>query len=205
MGNKAVARKQANVALDHSTGRDVQYGAALAFALTNDSTRARSLADDLARRFPEDTIVQFNYLPALRAQLALNRKNATEAGDALQVAAPYDLAIPPTASGLQLNLYPVYIRGYAYLAARRSTEAATEFKKILDHRGVVSNELIGALAHLGLGRAYAANGDIARSRAAYQDFFDLWKDADPGIPRLVEAKAEYSRLKIDQSPASGRR
>ncbi len=194
MGNKVVARKQANVALDHSTGRDVQYGAALAFALTNDSTRARSLADDLARRFPEDTIVRFNYLPALRAQLALNRKNATEAGDALQVAAPYDLAMSPTAGGLQFSLYPVYIRGYAYLAAHRASEAAAEFKKILDHRGVVSNELIGALAHLGLGRAYAANGDIARSRAAYQDFFSLWKDADPGIPRLVEAKAEYSKL-----------
>jgi eukaryotic-like serine/threonine-protein kinase len=197
MGNKVVARKQANVALDHSTGRDVQYGAALAFALTNDSTRARSLADDLARRFPEDTIVQFNYLPVLRAQIALNRKNATEAGDALQAAAPYDLAIPPTAGGLQLNLYPVYIRGQAYLAAHRGSEAATEFKKILDHRGAVFNELIGALAHLGLGRAYAVNGDIASSRAAYQDFFALWKNADPGIPRLAEARAEYSRLKQD--------
>jgi eukaryotic-like serine/threonine-protein kinase len=195
VGNKVEAREEANLALRHSTGRDLQYGAALALALTNDSTNAQSLADDLARRFPADTIVQFNYLPALRAQIALNRKNPTDAIDALQVAVPYDLAIPPTAGALQLNLYPVYIRGYAYLAARRSTEAATEFKKILDHRGVVTNELIGALAHLGLGRAYAANGDIARSRAAYQDFFALWKDADPGIPRLVEAKAEYSKLK----------
>jgi eukaryotic-like serine/threonine-protein kinase len=195
LGNKVEAREEANLALRHSTGRDLQYGAALALALTNDSTKAQSLVDDLARRFPADTIVQFNYLPALRAQIALNRKNPTDAIDALQVAVPYDLAIPPTAGALQLSLYPVYVRGNAYLAARRGTEAAAEFKKILDHRGVVSNELIGALAHLGLARAYAANGDIARSRAAYQDFFALWKDADPGIPRLVEARAEYSKLK----------
>jgi ATP/maltotriose-dependent transcriptional regulator MalT len=98
---------------------------------------------------------------------------------------------------LMLNLYPAYIRGQAYLAARRGSEAATEFKKIMDQPGVVLNEPIGALAHLGLGRAYAVNGDITRARAAYQDFFALWKNADPGIPRLAEARAEYSRLKQD--------
>jgi eukaryotic-like serine/threonine-protein kinase len=195
MGNKAVARQQADIALRHSKSRNVQYGAALALALANDSAQARLLADDLARRFPEDTLVQFNYLPTLRAQLALNRKSATQAIDALQVAVPYDLSLPDTDGMLELNLYPVFVRGNAYLAAHRGSEAAAEFRKILDHRGAVSNELIGALAHLGLGRAYAANGDIAKSRAAYQDFFALWKDADPGIPRLVEARAEYSRLK----------
>jgi DNA-binding winged helix-turn-helix (wHTH) protein/Flp pilus assembly protein TadD len=195
LGNKVEAREEANLALRHSTGRDLQYGAALALALTNDSTKAQSLVNDLARRFPADTIVQFNYLPALRAQIALNRKNPAHAIEALQVAVPYDLAIPPTAGALQLSLYPVYVRGNAFLAARRDADAAAEFKKILDHPGVVTNELIGTLAHLGLARAYAANGEIARSRGAYQDFFALWKDADPGIPRLVEAKAEYSKLK----------
>jgi predicted Zn-dependent protease len=195
MNNKVEARKQAHIALEHSTGRDVQYGAALALAFTNDSTKASSLADDLARRFPDDTLVRFNYLPTLRAQLALNRKSAAQAIEALQVAVPYDLAILPTEGELELNLYPVYIRGNAYLAAHRGAEAAAEFKKLLEQRGAVSNELIGALAHLGLGRAYAIDGDIARSRAAYQDFFALWKNADPSVSPLVEARAEYSRLK----------
>jgi predicted Zn-dependent protease len=139
--------------------------------------------------------VRFNYLPTLRAQLALNRKRAAHAIETLQVAVPYDLAIPPTEGELQLNLYPVYIRGQAYLAAHRGAEAVAEFNKILDQRGAVSNGLIGALAHLGLGRAYAVDNEIVRSRAAYQDFFALWKNADPGISRLVEARTEYARLK----------
>jgi eukaryotic-like serine/threonine-protein kinase len=194
MGNEREAQERATIALEHSTGRDVQYGAALALALTRNSTRVRSLADDLARRFPEDTLVQFSYLPTLRAQLALNRKDATQAIETLQVALPYDLALEPTTGALPLSLYPVYVRGYAYLAARRGTEAAAEFKKIVEHPGVVANEPIGALAHLGLGRAYAIQGEVAKSRAAYTDFFARWKGADRGIPRLAEAKAEYSTL-----------
>lgn len=194
MGNEREAQERATIALEHSTGRDVQYGAALALALTRNSTRVRSLADDLARRFPEDTLVQFSYLPTLRAQLALNRKDATQAIETLQVALPYDLALEPTTGALLLSLYPVYVRGYAYLAARRGTEAAAEFKKIVEHPGVVANEPIGALAHLGLGRAYALQGEVAKSRAAYADFFARWKNADRGIPRLAEAKAEYSTL-----------
>lgn len=195
MGETVAARNLANIALAHSTGRDVQYGAALALAMIQDSTRARSLADNLARRFPNDTLVQFNYLPTLRAQLALNRKSAIQAIETLQIAVPYDLAIAPTAGALQLNLYPIYVRGCAYLAAHRAADAAAEFKKILGQRGAVSNELISALAHLGLGRAYALGGDIANSRASYQDFFALWKNADPGSARLVEARTEYSLLK----------
>ena len=195
VGNEVKAREQANLALGDSKDRDVQYGAALALAFTQDNARVQSLADDVARRFPRDTLVQFSYFPVLRAQLALNRKSATRAIGALEVTAPYDLAVPSTMGTLLLSLYPAYIRGNAYLAAHRGSEAAAEFRKILDQPGLVLNEPIGALAHLGLGRAYAANGDIARSRVAYQDFFALWKDADPGIPRLVEAKAEYSRLR----------
>jgi tetratricopeptide (TPR) repeat protein len=194
MGNEREAQGRATIALEHSTGRDVQYGAALALALTGNSTWVRSLADDLARRFPQDTLVQFSYLPTLRAQLALNRKDATQAIETLQAALPYDLALEPTAGALPLSLYPVYLRGYAYLAARHGTEAAAEFKKIVEHPGVVANEPIGALAHLGLGRAYAIQGEMAKSRAAYGDFFAKWKNADEGIPRLEEAKAEYSAL-----------
>jgi DNA-binding winged helix-turn-helix (wHTH) protein/tetratricopeptide (TPR) repeat protein len=195
MGNEREAQERATIALEHSTGRDVQYGAALALALTKDSTRVRSLADDLARRFPEDTHVQYSYLPTLRAQLALNRKDATQAIETLQVGLPYDLALEPTTGVLPLSLYPAYVRGYAYLAARRGTEAAAEFNKIVEHPGVVANEPIGALAHLGLGRAYAIQGEVARSRAAYADFFAKWKNADRGIPRLAEAKEEYSSLR----------
>jgi eukaryotic-like serine/threonine-protein kinase len=147
----------------------------------------------LAKRFPEDTIVQFNYLPSVRAQLALNHKDYSRAMQALQAATPYELG----ASGagyFDTALYPVYVRGEAYLAAHHGTEAAAEFQKILDHRGVVLNEPIGALAHLQLGCAYALSGDAAKARTAYQDFLTLWKDADPDIPTLKQAKAEYAKL-----------
>jgi serine/threonine protein kinase/Flp pilus assembly protein TadD len=174
-GNAAEARRQITSALARSSTRDVQLSAALALAFTGDGPRAQALADDLARRFPEDTEVQFIYLPEVRAQIALSRNNFLRAIDDLQSAAPYELGVAGT-------LYPVYVRGEAYLAARRGSEAATEFQKILDHRGVVANDPIGALAHLGLGRAYAMQGDVAKARAAYQDFLTLWKDADPDIP-----------------------
>jgi eukaryotic-like serine/threonine-protein kinase len=186
-GNAAQARRQITSALARSSTRDVQLSAALALAFTGDGPRAQALADDLARRFPEDTEVQFIYLPEVRAQIALSRNNFLRAIDDLQSAAPYEL-------GLDGTLYPVYVRGEAYLAARRGSEAANEFQKILDHRGIVANDPIGALAHLGLGRAYAMQGDVAKARAAYQDFLTLWKDADPDIPILKQAKAEDAKL-----------
>jgi serine/threonine protein kinase/tetratricopeptide (TPR) repeat protein len=190
-GNAAEARERAAATLGHSTGRDVQYGAALALALAGGAARAEALADDLAKRFPEDTIVQFLYLPTIHAQLALGRHDASKAIEALQAAAPYELGSP---GSFVAGLYPVYVRGEAYLAAHQGREAATEFQKILDHRGIVLNEPIGALARLGLARACAMQGDAARARAAYQDFLTLWKDADPDIPILKEAKAEYAKL-----------
>jgi len=193
-GNAAEARERAAAALGLSTGRDAQYGAALARAFAGDAARAQALADDLGKRFPEDTIVQFNYLPTVRAQLALTRKDASKAIEALQAAAPYELGWPGK-SAFTPALYPIYVRGEAYLAAHQSIEAAGEFQKILDQRGVVFNEPIGGLVHLGLARAYALQGDTAKSRAAYQDFFTLWKDADPDIPILQQAKAEYAKLK----------
>jgi eukaryotic-like serine/threonine-protein kinase len=195
-GITAEARQRAAAALGLSTGRDVQYRAALALALAGDAARAQALADDLAKRFPEDTAVQFNYLPTLRAQLALKHNDAPKAIEALRAAARYELGAPaPGAVFNFVSLYPVYVRGEAYLAADKGSEAAAEFQKILDHRGIVLNEPIGALAHLGLARAYALSGDTAKSRTAYQDFFALWKDADHDIPILQQAKAEYAKLK----------
>ena len=187
-GNAPEAGQRAAAALALSNGRDVQDGAALGLALAGDAARAQALADDLSKRFPEDTIVQFIYLPTLRGQLALNHNDASKAIEALQVASPYELG------SVYFALYPVNVRGQAYLAARQGSEAAAEFQKILDHSGIVANEPIGALAHLGLARAYAMQGDIVKSKAAYRDFFTFWKDADPDIPILKQAKAEYAKL-----------
>jgi serine/threonine protein kinase/tetratricopeptide (TPR) repeat protein len=191
-GTTGEARQQAAAALGLSTGRDVQYQAALALASAQDATRAQPLADDLGKRLPEDTIVQFNYLPTTRAQIDLIHNDFARAVEALQPAAPYELGSPHGV--ILLALYPVYVRGEAYLAAHQGSEAAAEFQKILDHRGVVINQPIGALAHLQLGRAYVMEGDTAKARAAYQDFLTLWKDADPDIPILKQAKAEYAKL-----------
>jgi len=172
----------------------VDYGLALALVYAGDAGQAQALADDLDKTFPEGTIVQFNYLPTLRAKLALLRANPQQAVDILRGAAPYELGLPALGSYNWPNLYPIYVRGEAYLAAHQGNEAAAEFQKILDHRGIVLNEPIGALARLQLGRAYAMQGDTAKARAAYQDFLTLWKDADPGVPILREAKAEYAKL-----------
>jgi hypothetical protein len=144
----------------------------------------------LAKRFPQDTLVRFNYLPTIKAQRALNSNEPPKAIEALKVTTPYELG-----SVGDMTLYPVYVRGQAYLAARQGIEAVAEFQKILDHRGIVLNEPIGALAHLGQARACAMSGDTVKARTAYQDFFTLWKDADPDIPILKEAKAEYAKLK----------
>ncbi len=193
-GNATEARQRATAALGLSAGRDVQYGAALALTLAGDPARARGLADDLGKRFPEDTVVQLNYLPTLRARLVLVRNDSSNAVKALLAAAPYELGIEGNGA-FAPALYPVYVRGVAYLAARNGAQAAAEFQKILDHRGIVVNEPIGALAHLQIGRAYAIQGDTARAKAAYQDFLTLWKDADADIPILIAAKSEYAKLK----------
>jgi len=186
--------RQAVIGRGHWAGYDIDYGFALALAYASELDRARVLAEDLNKRFPEDTVVQFNYLPTLRAKIALLRSNPQQALDAVGAAAPYELGLPAFSFYNWPNLYPVYVRGEAYLAAHKGSEAAAEFQKILDHRGIVLNEPIGALAHLQLGRAYAMEGDTAKSRAAYQDFVTLWKDADPDIPILKQAKAEYAKL-----------
>jgi eukaryotic-like serine/threonine-protein kinase len=193
-GNTAEARTRTRVATKRSSGRDVQYGAALTLAFAGEDAQVRFIVDELSRRFPEDTIVQYSYLPTLRGILALNQGKTADAVDRLEVARPYELG-GTTGSSYGWNaLYPAFVRGEVYLRARKGEEAAAEFQKILEHRGVVVNEPIGALAHLGLARAHALQGDEARARAEYQEFMTLWKDSDPGIPVLKRAKAEYEKL-----------
>lgn len=197
-GNAASARQRSARAMDLSKSRDVGYGVALALALSGDSSRSHALLDDLTKRFPEDTRVRFMYLPTLRALLALDNGEASSAIESLQTAIPYELGAPSEGGSEFLlgasNLYPAYVRGLAYLAAHQGPEAAAEFQKILDHRGIVVCDPIGALARLQLGRAYALAGDKPQARSAYQDFLTLWKDADAGIPVLNQAKAEYAKL-----------
>jgi len=193
VGNSEEAKRRVAQALRLSSDREVLFGAALTLSFAGDTVRARLLADDLAKRFPDDTIVRFNYLPTLRAQLALNRKSASQSVEALRTAIPYELGLP-TATVFAPALYPVYVRGIAFLNLNQGNEAAIEFQKILDHSGVVGSEPIGSLVHLQLGRAYAMSGDAAKALAAYKDFLTLWKDADPDIPILKEAKAEYAKL-----------
>jgi len=187
-GNLAEARKGTAEALSLSTGPYVQFAAALALAFAGDVVRSQALADELGNRFPEHSIIQFNHLPTIRAQLALNRDDSSKAIEILRTAGPYELSDDG-------GLYPIYVRGEAYLAAHQGKEAAAKFQKILDHRGVVPEEPIGALARLQIGRAYAMQGDTAKAKAAYQDFLTLWKDADPDIPVLQKAKAEYAKLR----------
>lgn len=203
-GNEDEARRRATLAVRGSSLRDVLYLAALAFTYAGEVGRAQTLADDLAKQFPEDTLVQFNFLPTLRARIALAKGNAPEAIEQLRPAAPYELGLSTQSPFNWAAMFPVFVRGEAYLAARQGREAAAEFQKILDHPGIVLNGPIGALAHLQLGRSYAleaqslqgADADAARAkaRAAYQDFLTLWKNADPDIPVLRQAKTEYARL-----------
>jgi eukaryotic-like serine/threonine-protein kinase len=165
------------------------------------AVRAESLEQDLNKRYPLETQVQLLWLPAIQAQLALNRKNSTPAS--LQAASTIELGSIPFVANISC-LYPTYIRGEVYLAAGQGKEAAIEFQKILDHSGIVWNCWTGALAHLGVARANAlqakttqgadADADRVRALAAYKDFLTLWKDADPDIPILKQAKAEYAKL-----------
>jgi tetratricopeptide (TPR) repeat protein len=192
-GNVTEARQQAATALSLSTGRDAQFIAMLALGFAGDTVRTETTVTELANRLPEDTLVQFNYLPTIHAQFAVDRGDASRAIEALQSAAPHELGARFSRS-FGPAMYPIYVRGEAYLAAHQGSEAAVEFQKILDHRGIVLNEPIGALAHLGLARAYVLQGDSMNARAAYKDFLTLWKDADPNIPVLIAAIAEYAKL-----------
>lgn len=195
-GNGSEAMRNATAALGLSKGRDVEYGAALALALSGNSSRSETLVNELEQRFPEATLVRFNYVPTLRALLTLNRGDPSKAIELLEVARSYELGFPGFDSVVVIgSLYPVYVRGLAYLAEHQSAKAAGEFRKALDHGGIIFADPVGALAHLQLGRAFAQSGDISQAKAACQDFLTLWKDADPGIPILKQAKAECAALR----------
>jgi eukaryotic-like serine/threonine-protein kinase len=193
-GNASEARKRAKAALDLSRARDVVYGAAFAFAISGDDAGSQSLADDLEKRFPEDTCVRFTYVPIIRSLRALNQKDSSSALEYLEAAVPYDLAIPCSWFGFFGILYAPYVRGQAFLAAHRYTEAATEFQKVVDHPGIVFTDPVRAVTLLQLGRVLALAGDRTKARAAYQNFLTLWKEADPDIPLLKRANAEYALL-----------
>jgi DNA-binding winged helix-turn-helix (wHTH) protein/tetratricopeptide (TPR) repeat protein len=196
LGNAKEARENAGAALQLSTGRDVEYGAALAMAMSGESQQYQALAEELQNRFPSDSLVKFSYMPTLRALMALNHQNPSKAVEELQLTGPYDLGWPGSNSvGFVGALYPVYVRGEAYLAEKRGVEAAAEFRKILDSRGVVLSDPIGVLAHLQLARALLLSGEKAKSKNAYNEFFDRWKEAEPDIPILRSARAESAGLK----------
>jgi tetratricopeptide (TPR) repeat protein len=191
-GNTTLARQDEAAALKLAPGRDVKLLAALALARTGETAQAKTLADELEKNYPAETVLKVYWLPTVRAALDLNANNSTQALESLEAAAPYDLVEPEQ---FQLGtMYPVYIRGLAYLAARNGTAAAEQFQRIIDRPGIVINFPTGVLAYLQLGRAYAMAGDGAKAKAAYQDFFNLWKNADPDIPILKAARAEYGKL-----------
>jgi Flp pilus assembly protein TadD len=185
-GDDGEARRWAASALHLANGPDIVYEAALALALAGDTPRAQALSEALSSRSPKDTVVQYLYVPTLRAQVGLNRNQAPRSLEILQVAAPYELGAAA--------LFPAYVRGLADLAVHRGSEAASEFQKIVDHSGIVLNSPIGALARLQLARAYLAQGDRAKARTEYEGFLELWNSADQETPILRQASAEYARL-----------
>jgi len=187
LGNVASARQKAVAALALSSGRDVKVLAALTLARIGDTPKAKLLVQELTKNYPTNTLLKFYWLPVIQAAVELSNGHSSEAIVALEGAAPYEL----TQRG---NLQPAYERGQAFLQSHNGTAAVVEFQKLLDQRGIVQNAVTGALAHLQIGRAYALAGDTAKAKEGYQEFFDLWKDADPGIPILKQARAEYEKV-----------
>jgi eukaryotic-like serine/threonine-protein kinase len=190
-GNPVQTREKTAAALALASSPDLQTEAALASARSGNSIRARKMTQEIAKQFPLNTLLNRYWIPTLRAVAEINHNNPTEAIELLKEVAPYELGEPPPLAG---TLYPIYIRGQAYLLLHRGDEAAVEFQKFIDHRGIVVSFTLGSLARLGLARAYVLQGDTVKARAAYQDFLALWKDADPDIPILKQAKAEYAKL-----------
>ena len=189
-GNSAVAKQKIDAALTLAPGRNVKVLAAFTLARVGEAARAKALVEQLEKSDGTNTMLKLYWFPTIEAASDLYAGNASQALIALEATAPYDLGGPAPISGL----YPAYVRGQAYLASHNGAAAAGEFQKIIDHRGIVANFPLGALAHLQLGRAYVLTGDTAKAKAAYQDFFNVWKDADPDVPILKEAKAEFAKL-----------
>jgi eukaryotic-like serine/threonine-protein kinase len=191
-GNQLESKQGVAAALVLARGRDVKMLAALTLARLGETARAKTMVEELEESDASNTVLKLYWVPTLRAAIDLNSGDSAQALVILEAAAPYELGEPPpTGPG---TLYPAYLRGQAQLMAHNGAAAAAEFQKLIDHRGIVLNFPLGALARLGLARAYSISGDGAKSRTAYQDFLTLWKDADPDIPILKEAKAEYAKL-----------
>ncbi len=190
LGNPALARQGVTAALMLSPGRDVKVVAALTLARISDQPRAKALVEKLEKDYPSNTILKLHWLPTVNAAIALYTGNSSQAIVDLEAAAPYEMG----QAGLVNYLYPAYVRGQAYLSGHNGPAAAAKFQKLLDHRGIVQNFVTGSLAHLQIGRAYVMAGETAKAKAAYNDFFTFWKDADPDIPILKQAKVEYAKL-----------
>jgi tetratricopeptide (TPR) repeat protein len=193
-GSAADIRSETDSALARSPTANTRVLAALALARAGDSGRAEKMANDLQKENPLNTMINAYWIPTIRAAVEINRKNPGKAIQFLEVAAPYELGDPVPILGFGGSLYPVYLRGQAYLMLHQGIAAAAEYQKYVDHRSVVNSSPLGALARLGLARSYAMQKDTVRARVAYQDFLALWKSADPDIPVLKEAKAEYAKL-----------
>jgi len=189
-GNTAVAKQQVGAALARAPGRDVKVLAAMTLARAGETARPKAIVEQLEKSEATNTMLKIYWLPTIKAAIELNRGNSSQALIDLEAPAPYELGGPVPISGL----YPVYVRGLAFLTAHNGAAAAGEFQKILDHRGIVLNLPLGALAQLQLGRAYTLSSDTAKARSTYQDFFNVWKDADPDIPILKRAREEYAKL-----------
>jgi tetratricopeptide (TPR) repeat protein len=186
VGEYASAGKDVASDLRVASNLSLQTTAAMTLALAGESNRAQAIADEVGRKAPLNGELNRYWLPAIRAEIELNHDRGQQALELLKPASGYEFSLA--------NLYPEYVRGKAYLKVRDGQQAAAEFQKIIDHRAIVTNDILGALAHLQLGRACVMAGDTAKAKAAYQDFLTLWKDADPNIPILKQAKAEYAKL-----------
>jgi eukaryotic-like serine/threonine-protein kinase len=195
-GNSVEAKRTATSAMALAGNREVNYGAALALALSGDSTQAEKLANDMGNRYPEDTSVKFSYLPVIRAVVSVQHGAPLQAIDALQASVPYEMGSPRCSQTAYFgSLYPIFFRGEALLAAHKGAEAASEFQRILTHRGIMIGDPVFVLAHLGLARAYALSGESAKARSQYEEFFVIWSHADPDIPALKRAKVEFNNLR----------
>ena len=188
IGNPAGARQAVARALALAPGRYVKVLAAVVFARSGDATQAKTMLEAMEKAEPTNTLLKVYWFPVIERSIALQQQRPQDAVQALEPYLPYELG-----GGFTL-IYPAYLRGLAYLAEKNGPAAAAEFQKFLDHNGLVGNFVLASLAHLQLARSYALSGDSAKAKTAYQDFLSLWKDADPDIPVLKSAKAEYAKL-----------
>ena len=193
--NDAQARADATAALKLAPTRDVKTLVAVALARIGDADEAEKITTELEKQNPKNTTINTYWLPTARAYIQIRANHPDKAVEILESAKAYEFGDPGPEVEFGAFGYPAYVRGQALLMLKKSEEAAAEFQKLIDHRGLLANGPLWPLAHLQLGRAYALGGDTAKARASYDDFFKLWKDADAGIPILKQAKSEYAKLR----------